>query len=350
MNESANNFDPRLLLNCVPIDALTHENFRELVSKTRLEKYAAGRKLFQNGEQDNKTIYVLEGSVELRSSEETKLVSAGSAQARHPLGRHQPRQCTATAKTDAVVVRIDSDLLDLLLTWDQSSGVEVEELDGEDDGDWMSRLLQTQSFRQLPPANIQALFMKLEQVPVSAGEQIIKQGEDGDYYYMISDGRCQVTRTSPRTREEIVLAELEPGQAFGEEALISENKRNASITMLTDGALMRLGKADFLELMKEPLQQHISLDQAKKLVSEGGEMLDVRLPSEFNNDNLPGSRNIPLFFLRKEVEELVSDKHYILVCDTGRRSSAAAFILSERGFDVSVLNGGMISLDRASAA
>lgn len=349
MNEAPNNFDPRLLLNCVPIDALTHENFRELVGKTRLEKLVAGRKLFQGGDKDNKTIYLIEGSIELRSPEETRLITAGSAEARHPVGQHQPRQCTATAKSDAVVVRIDSDLLDLLLTWDQSSGVEVEELDGDDDGDWMSRLLQTQSFRQLPPANIQALFMKLEQVPVRAGEKVIVQGDDGDYYYMISEGRCQVTRSSPRTQEEIVLAELAPGQAFGEEALISENKRNASITMLTDGTLMRLGKKDFLELMKEPLQQHISLDEANDIVGSGGELVDVRLPSEYNNDHLPGSRNIPLFFLRKELEKLDAEKHYIVVCDTGRRSSAAAFILSERGFAVSVLSGGLVKLDRAAA-
>jgi CRP-like cAMP-binding protein len=349
MSETTNNFDPRLLLNCVPIDALTHENFRELVSKTRLEKVIAGRKLFQSGDKDNKTIYLLEGSIELRSPEETKLLSAGSPEARHPVSQHQPRQCTATAKSDAVVVRIDSDLLDLLLTWDQSSGVEVEELDGDEDGDWMSRLLQTQSFRLLPPANIQALFMRLEQVPVRAGEKVITQGDDGDYYYMISEGRCQVTRSSPRTQEEIVLAELVPGQAFGEEALISESKRNATITMLTDGTLMRLGKKDFLELMKEPLQQQVSLEQAKSFVTEGGEILDVRLPSEYNNEHLPGSRNIPLFFLRKEVEKLDPGKHYILVCDTGRRSSAAAFILSEQGFEASVLSGGMVKLDRAAA-
>jgi CRP-like cAMP-binding protein len=48
----------------------------------------------------------------------------------------------------------------------------------------------------------------------------------------------------------IPLAELGLGNTFGEEALISEDKRNATVRMLTDGALMRLKKADFLELMK----------------------------------------------------------------------------------------------------
>ena len=132
MSETANQFDPRILQNCVPIDALTHENFRELVSKTRLEKFVAGRKLFKAGDTDNKTIYVLQGSVELKSPEDSKVVAGGTAQARHPLGMNQPRQYTAIAQTDVVVARIDSDLLDLLLTWDQSSGMEVQEIDGDD--------------------------------------------------------------------------------------------------------------------------------------------------------------------------------------------------------------------------
>lgn len=350
MNDISNNFDTRLLAKCVAINALTSENFLELVNKTRLERYPAGRKIFQIGDTDNKTIYVLEGSVELRSQQGIQLITAGTEEARHPLAMQQPRQCTATAKTEVGIVRIDSNLLDLLLTWDQSSSVEVEELDGDEEGDWMSRLLQTQSFRLLPAANIQALFMKMEQVPVLDGEKIIHQGEDGDYYYMILDGRCQVTRTSPRSNDELVLAELGPGQAFGEEALISENKRNATVTMITDGSLIRLRKTDFLELMKEPLQHQVTLKEANNIVSEGGEIIDVRLPSEFNNDHLENSRNIPLFFLRNEIGNLSADKHYVMVCDTGRRSSAAAFILSEKGFEVSVLNGGIVNKDRAPSS
>lgn len=349
MNDNSHTLSARKLANCIPINALTSENFLELVNKTRLERLAAGRKIFQTGDADNKTVYVLEGTVELRSNQGIQVITAGTQEARHPLGMQQPRQCTATAKTDVAIVRIDSNLLDLLLTWDQSSSVEVEEIDS-DDGDWMSCLLQTQSFRSLPAANIQALFMKMEHFPVLAGEKIIHQGDEGDYYYMIIDGRCKVTRSSPRSENGILLAELGPGDAFGEEALISENKRNATVTMITDGTLIRLRKADFLELMEEPLQHHVSLKEAGKIVSKGGEMIDVRLPSEFSNDHIENSRNIPLFFLRNEADKLSRDKHYVMVCDTGRRSSAAAFILSEKGFDVSVLEGGIVKQDRAPSS
>ena len=80
-------------------------------------------------------------------------------------------------------VTIDSDLLDVMLTWDQTGSYEVSELRGEASGndDWMTTLLQTKAFHKIPPANIQAIFMRLQQVNCKAGDVVIKQGEEGDY-------------------------------------------------------------------------------------------------------------------------------------------------------------------------
>ena len=109
----------------------------------------------------------------------------------------------------------------------------------------MTALLQTKAFHRIPPANIQAIFMRMQRVDYRAGEVVIKQGDDGDYFYVIVKGTCAVTRETPLNSDGIKLAELGIGDTFGEEALISDAKRNATITMLTDGALMRLGKEDF---------------------------------------------------------------------------------------------------------
>ena len=51
---------------------------------------------------------------------------------------------------------------------------------------------------------------------------MIKQGDEGDYFYVIVDGRCVVTRETPLNREGVKLAELGGGDTFGEEALISD--------------------------------------------------------------------------------------------------------------------------------
>ena len=205
----------------------------------------------------------------------------------------------------------------------------------------MTTLLQTKAFHRIPPANIQAIFLRLQRTPFRAGEVVIKQGDEGDYFYVIVNGKCVITRETPLNREGIKLAELGVGDTFGEEALIAEAKRNATVTMQTDGILMRLNKQDFRQLMNEPLLQWVSYEQAREIVERGGRWLDVRLPSEHQNLSIEGSLNIPLYFIRLKLSALDRSIPYVVYCDTGRRSSAAAYILVERGFDAYVLTGGL---------
>jgi rhodanese-related sulfurtransferase len=145
----------------------------------------------------------------------------------------------------------------------------------------------------------------------------------------------------------VPLAELSTGDCFGEEALVSEAKRNATITMLTDGTLMRLSKRDFLELLKKPLVHYVDYEHAAAMVKSGGTWLDVRVPEEHARQALNGSINVPLSTLRDRASKLSANQLYIICCDTGRRSAAAAFLLTQRGFEVYVLEGG---LNRAQGA
>lgn len=339
-----------VLKTLVPANALNADNFEELASKAHEEDVPAGTVLFKLGERDKQHVYVLEGEIELTDANGKKsVIRGGTDTARHPLVNQQPRRHTAAAKSACRITRFDSDLLDILLTWDQLSGIEVDEI-GEnddsptdaDDGDWMTRILQSKAFLQVPPANIHAMFLRMQEVPVQAGEVVIKQGDDGDFYYIIKSGKCKVTRTS-KTGSEMALATLSDGDAFGEEALLSEAKRNANIIMTTDGVLMRLSKEDFNSLLKEPMLNWVSGDQLRQMVREGAVLVDVRLDSEHKNNGIKGSLNIPLFMLRLKVDGLDVNKQYITYCDTGRRSSAAAFLLSERGLNACCLQGGLVA-------
>jgi rhodanese-related sulfurtransferase len=233
-----------------------------------------------------------------------------------------------------------------MLTWDQTGSYEVTELGGgAGSDDWMTTLLQTKAFHRVPPANIQAIFMRLQRINYRSGDVVIKQGDEGDYFYVIVTGRCAVTRETPLNKEGIKLAELGMGDTFGEEALIAEAKRNATVTMLTDGTLMRLGKQDFNTLLNEPMLQWVDYEQGKQIVAKGGKWLDVRLPSEFQNMHIDGAINIPLYFIRLKLNAIDKAVSYVVCCDTGRRSSAGAYILSERGFDAYVLKGGLSTTD-----
>jgi len=339
--------DKALLKTLIPPSALNSENFQELAAKTYVEVVPAGKLLFKQGDMDKQKVYVLEGEVTLTAATgEVTVVKGGTPVGKHPIANQQPRKHNAIAKTPAKIVRVDTDLLDILLTWDQLSGIEVGEISadteqGDEGGDWMTRILQSRAFLQVPAANIQAMFMRIQEVPVQAGDVIIKQGDDGDYYYIIKHGRCKVTRTS-KSNTQLTLATLKDGDAFGEEALLSDAKRNANIIMETDGSLMRLSKEDFNSLLKEPMLSWVTNSEAENMVASGETLwLDVRLDSEHKNNGITGSINVPLFMLRMKAESLDPSKKYILYCDTGRRSSAGAFLLSERGITAYCLKGGL---------
>ena len=327
-----------------PLDSLKKDNLFALAKKTRVRDAQPGETLFREGDSDKRTVYVLAGTVELREGEQrvAKIVG-GSDEARNPLSPKLPRRQSAIATTPVEYVTIDSDLLDVMLTWDQTGSYEVAELRRESgsNDDWMTTLLQTKAFHKIPPANIQAIFMRLQQANYKAGEVVIKQGEEGDYFYVITRGRCVVTRETPLNKEGIRLAELEVGDTFGEEALISEAKRNATVSMEEDGSLMRLGKDDFRTLLNEPMLDWVDAAAAEKIVADGGQWLDVRLPSEFEAYHNEGAINVPLYFIRLKLKTLDPAVKYVVCCDTGRRSSAAAFILNERGFQAYVLKGGL---------
>lgn len=336
-----------------PLDGLKRENLHALSRKTRLQEMDSGRVLFKEGESDKRTIYLVSGEIELRVGDRTvSMLRGGTPEARIAIAPGQPRRFTARALSDITYVAVDSDLLDVLITWDQTGSYEVSEIAGggaADADDWMTVLLQTKAFHRIPPANLQALFMRMQHVACRAGETVIKQGADGDYFYVITKGTAVVTRETPMNRDGLKLAELGVGESFGEEALISDAKRNATITMLTDGALVRLGKDDFKELLNEPLLHWVDLPHAKELIGRGARWLDVRLPSEYEHCHFDNSVNVPLYFVRLKLKTLDASVPYVVCCDNGRRSSAAAYILSERGFDASVLRGGIAATDLAEA-
>jgi rhodanese-related sulfurtransferase len=138
-----------------------------------------------------------------------------------------------------------------------------------------------------------------------------------------------------------VLAELGGGDAFGEDALIENTPRSATVTMVTDGVVLRIGKEDFARLLREPLLERVSRQEAEARTQAGAVWLDVRFPAEYAFDKIPGAINIPLNEIRDAANSLDPSKEYLVYCQSGKRSSAAAFLLSQRGYRACVLDGGL---------
>ncbi len=336
--------DPKQIKTLSPINSLNPENIRELLSKISALPFEPGHYVFKKDDTEKCHVYVLEGEIELvKDKKIIKTIKAGTPEALQPIAPGFPRAFSARAKGSAVITKIDVDMLDIMLTWDQTGTYMVDTMEDDDETDWMSRILQTPAFHRIPAANIQAIFMRMESVKFNPGDKVIEQDQDGDYFYIIKEGRCLVTRATPANPNGVKLATLSVGDSFGEEALISDTTRNATVTMLSVGHLMRLKKEDFNSLLNEPLLNWVSYEEGKKLVDGGGVWVDVRLPDEHKAVKIKGSINIPLIFLRMKASSMEKNQKYVLYCDTGRRSSAASFLLNEKAIETFVLTDGVDS-------
>ena len=348
-----------LIRQLIPINELPQDIQNQVINSASLIKVKKNGFVFKQGERDNFSYYLLDGEIEMHANGQVhNSIVGGTDRARYAMAQLQPRQFSGKAKVASTVMQVARDSLDRLLILhqekSQDSGItdgdvvvaemEVSELDDDENVDWMTRMLQSEIFSKMPTANIHQLFALLDPVSFNKGDVVIRQGEAGEDYYIIQEGRCEVTRKPSADGKDVKLAELRAGDSFGEEALLAETNRNATITMVTDGVLMRLSKENFINLIKNPTLDSIPFEEARLKVESGAaKWLDVRFKNEHEKSAIEPSENIPLNILRMEMDKLDRATNYIVYCDTGGRSSTAAFLLAGRGFDVSFLKGGLVN-------
>ncbi len=198
-------------------------------------------------------------------------------------------------------------------------------------------MLQSELFERLPATNIQKVFGRMERINVAADEVVVEQGGPGDSYFVVERGYCEVSREIDGGKE-IHLADLGAGDAFGETAIIANETRNASVTMLSDGTLMRLSREDFDELIRDPLLQAVSAKTAIARIDGGGQWLDIRYPEEYAKDLLRRARNVPFNVLRLQAARLDKATKYIVCCEDPKQSAVGAFLLIERGLNADYLD------------
>ena len=331
------NASPDQLAALAPLAGLSRERLAELSEVAGIERVARGADPFRDRALTKQSVFLLAGEVVLSfDAGGTLVVVGGSEETRHALNRRKETVARARAITDVDLLVLDDDLLDIVATWDEVAASRGREM--ATSGAFSISRLRT-VFAPLPAACIDELFRRFERRPCARGEVVIREGDEGDYYYVIESGRFQVSRTVGGA--EVVLAELKTGDPFGEEALVSEAKRNATVTALTDARLLRLDRQHFNELLREPLLRRLGYAEALEKVRRGALWLDVRYPSEYQYDKLSGAINVPLAEVRNMFAVLDRSKEYIAYCQSGRRSAAAAFLFAQRGFKVWLLEGGL---------
>ena len=109
-------------------------------------------------------------------------------------------------------------------------------------------LRTVQLFQKLTPIELTQVAERMKKRRFAPNEVIIRQGEPGDYFYLVSRGAVDVTRRDGDAGERH-LATLGIGHCFGERALISGEPRNATVTAKSDVEAYILNTPDFAQAL-----------------------------------------------------------------------------------------------------
>mgnify|MGYP001816291093 FL=1 len=335
---------PNILKSFYPLNSLQDEEINLLLQKTQIENIHRGNTIFNQGADDSDVIYLISGSVRLESDSGAQFIlESDSEQAIYPLANIKPRNFSAFGHSDsASIARLPTKTIESLIfnldkdkLW-MSGGMAPETENRILDSEWMMAMKKTPLFSKFNEETLSELFHVMEEVAFKSDETVIREGDEGDYFYLIKEGKCRVT--SGMGINQTVLAEFGQTDSFGEDALLTKSQRNATVTMIEDGVLMRLSKDDFDHFMFQPLVQWINSSDARQLLKNGATPVDIR--SDANRRNtIKNSIFIPLRLLREKLVELDKDKKYLILCDNKKEAAVSSFLFSKYGLDGYILRG-----------
>jgi len=333
---------PDPLRRLVPLNTLSPRQLQLLRHQLEHRTLSAGEILFDKSHPTDVTYFLLSGALAVCGPEGETSVVAGSPESCHALTA-SARLESARALEAASVLCIDSVQLDQLVACHHANADLLLELATAGElTDWLETLLENPLFAKVPPANVRDMLCRLSPIDLPAGYVLLREGEAGECCYFLKSGRAEVMTGHGSASQ--VVAELEVGACFGEEALLTDNPRNATVTLIEDACVLKLAREDFIALLKAPVVDEIDLQQACVLVSNGAQWLDVRLLEEYEHGHALQALNMPLHLLRLKTRLLKQDRLYLCYCDSGKRSASAVFLLTQLGFNAYALRGGIDGL------
>ncbi len=333
-----------------PFNKIEMKFYPLLLNECEFFEKMKGDKLYEINRRAENTKYLTNGVVQITTDKgREKTLKSTSLSAKYPVG-----DANKSNTMDAVVqsktmsgFQISSNLLDHMQVWNSvyTKVSPDSPLRGHDSYAWVVGWLKCRSVQMLPQGNIEELFNELESVIVNAGEEIVSEGEAGDYCYIIAQGVAEVFQAIAEREQKV--AELNDGALFGESALVSTEPRNASVRMKTEGLLMKLSAVKFSRLLKAHVVRWMTAQSALEHLANGATLIDVREPDEYARQSIQGCFNIPVNKIRKNVHKLNLNSTIITCSNLGSRCASAAFTLATLGYDVYALQGGINGLIRS---
>jgi CRP-like cAMP-binding protein len=333
---------------------LSIESFEGLARKLVRESFPAGALIIREGEPGDCFYFVKEGRLEAtmntRCGQVARLSLFGGGQGfgEMSLLTGAARFSSVRAVTAVTLYRLMKPDFDDLVGREPAFRNVL--LKTAADHSHFNKIKTLQPFILLEPDKMYALMARMTEKTYSLGEDIIVQGEKGDYYYIVKSGRVAVLRK--KKGEPVDLAAvLTEGDGFGEEALIRDDPRNATCRAIEETTVYALDKVDFDQVLKASFLGDIfAEDISVTTYREKYVFIDARVASEYEQEHIEGALNIPVEVLRGKYAELEPGKSYITYCTNDARGMVAAFLLKNHGFDAKCLRGGISSWEGPTAA
>ena len=329
--------------------ALSANSLDELAGKLEKINMNAGEKIIRQNSPPDFFYFLKEGEVEInqrtRFGQDAKISSlkSGAGFGEVALLTCSHRRSSVTAKTDVTLYSlVKNDFEDIML---KDAAFKVLLMNKAEDYASYSRMKMFQPFALLEPEKMLAITDKLIEKSFKAGENVIKQGDkEIDGYYIIKSGRVAVLKESEGKEPEQIAA-LGEGESFGEEAIIREHARNATIQALEDTRVLLLSKKDFNTLLKTSFLDFAFPEDFPEEERGKYVFIDARVPPEYEEEHIQGAINIPIEILRSKYPELDPEQEYLTYCTNDSRGMASAFLLSTHGFKARNLRGGLSAWD-----
>ncbi len=326
-----------------PLNRLPKHAVDALVKQATLYQASVGETIKSRVMDEKAVHFLIEGTVQLFTENgKSETLFANDPNAKNALGKYAKSTQDMIANCPSTLVLVPWESLEKYLIQyapaELSSTLEVQEILSSTSSDWMVRLLQSDLFSLLPPNNIQKVLSSIDFIDTVPEDVIITEGEAGKHFYIVDHGDFLVSKQNTKTGGEVELASLSSGDFFGEEALITDSPRGATVTSTSVGRLIRLNNETFKSFIVAPAVPLLSADSAKSLVGKGAEFIDIREPKLYASGAIPNSANLMLTRLRSNSEALDKQRIYVVVDDTPNSARHAAFLLRAKGFDARCLN------------
>ena len=327
-----------------PINQLPSHDQDAVIKAGEIINFPRGSRIFIEGSQDEFVHYLLDGSVSIMiSGQRANHFSANSEVSTLPLDEPGKRRETSVAvEHPAQVFRVRHAMLEPEGSLAGSSRLaqtpDVIDITDAEGSDWAVGTLKEGLFANLPVETIQLVLSRVDEIDVEEGETVVMQGEPGDFFYLMKSGTAEAHRKTSADSAPVHVADIKPGDGIGEEALIADQARNATVTITSAGVILKMTREDFNQLIRKPLLDDIPLDEAKRLVLEGAIWIDTRSEDRFGEGAMPNAVNVPLALIRSKHRELDPSLTYVVYNSDPATSAVAAFLLSARGITTRYVN------------